>query len=99
VNQTARVNRRVLPVLAALSLVLVALAPGPQVASDGWASVGEGVEYKEFHLPGPNWVYVARMDRHNPNVTLDTMIARAPGADQRETVSVLAARHDQAINS
>ena len=99
VNQTARVNRRVLPVLAALSLVLVALAPGPQATSDGWASVGEGVEYKEFHLPGPNWVYVARMDRHNPNVTLDTMIAQAPGADQRETVSVLAARHDQAINS
>jgi len=99
VGQTARVNRRVLPVLAALSLVLVALAPGPQATSDGWASVGEGVEYKEFHLPGPNWVYVARMDRHNPNVTLDTMIAQAPGADQRETVSVLAARHDQAINS
>jgi hypothetical protein len=99
VSQNARVNQRILAVLAVLSLLLVAVGPGPQVTNDGWVSVGEGIQYKEFHLPGPSRVYVARMDRDNLDVTIDTMIAQAQDVDRRETVSAMAAREDEAVNS
>lgn len=85
--------------LAAASLVLAAFGPGPASPHGLWVSVGTGVEYSEFTLPGPNRVFVARMDRSNPGVTIDTMIGQGLGGDRRETVSTMAAREEGAINS
>ena len=85
--------------LAALSLVLAAFGPGPASPRGLWVTVGTGVDYQEFTLPGPNRAFVARMDRSDPDVTIDTMIAQGPADDRRETVSAMAAREEEAINS
>jgi hypothetical protein len=70
----------------------------PKTVPDGWDWVGNGVEFKVFHLPDPNNVFVARMDRQNPNVTLESSIALGRLSSGRETVRSMAARYDQAIN-
>jgi hypothetical protein len=85
--------------LAALSLVVAAFGPGPASPRALWESVGTGVDYQEITLPGPNHVFVARMDRSDPEVTIDTMIAQGPGDDRREPVSAMAQREEEAINS
>jgi hypothetical protein len=67
----------------------------------GWQLVVPGIEYQEFHLPGPNNVFVTRMDRSNPdetNVTLESSIAQGKLSAGRETVSSMYARYDQALN-
>jgi len=48
-----------------------ALGSSPQ-----WQSVVEGIEYREFYQLGPNHLFVARMDRNNANLTLETSIAQ-----------------------
>ncbi|MBP5093232.1 MAG: phosphodiester glycosidase family protein [Abditibacteriota bacterium] len=40
-----------------------------------WETVGEGIEYREYTLPGPNNVFVSRMYRHNPNAGMTIMTA------------------------
>jgi len=80
-------------------LVLIAPYQSTYTDSSGWETVGNGIEYREFHLPDPNWVFVARMDRSNPNVILESSIAQGMLAQDRETVSGMAARYDQAINA
>jgi hypothetical protein len=80
-------------------LVVAAFGPGPASARASWVSVGAGVDYQEITLPGPNRVFVARMDRSDPLVTIDTMIAQGPGDDRREQVSAMAQREEEAINS
>ena len=85
--------------LAAVSLVLAAFGPGPESPRGLWVAVGTGVEFREFTLPGPNRAFVARMDRSNAAVTLDTMIAQGLEDDRRETVSTMATREEGAINS
>ena len=63
-----------------------------------WIQVSDGVEYRLFNLPDPNNVFVARMDRSNLNVTLESCIAQGKLASGTETVSGMASRYDQAIN-
>lgn len=65
---------------------------------DGWVTVATGIAYKKFHLKDPNKVHVARMERNNPAVTLESSIARGRLASGRETVSGMARRYDQVIN-
>ncbi|OGO32064.1 MAG: hypothetical protein A2136_03295 [Chloroflexi bacterium RBG_16_54_11] len=66
--------------------------------SDGWESIAPGIDFRQFQLPDPNNVFVARMDRNNPNVTLDSSIAQGTLSQGRESVSGMFSRYDQAIN-
>lgn len=63
-----------------------------------WQVIAPGIEYREFYLEGPNHIYVARMQRDEPQVTLETGIAQGKLSGGLETVHEMAARYDQAIN-
>jgi hypothetical protein len=84
-----------------LTLVLVVIFSTPrrvQSAASLWKSIAPGIDYREFYLPYPNHLYVARMDRENPQVFLETSIGQGRLREGAETVSGMAARYDQAIN-
>ena len=72
-----------------------AQAPAEDLA---WEQIAPGIEYQKFRLPDPNNIFVVRMDRANPTVTLETTIAQGKLAEGRETVSGMYARYDQALN-
>lgn len=79
----------------------IATAPkGPVIANSigEWVTVGEGVSYQQFTLSDPNNVYVARMDRADPNVFLESSIGTGELVGGRETVSGMAQRYDEALN-
>jgi hypothetical protein len=65
---------------------------------DGWEQLAVGIAYKEYHLPDPNNVYVARLERANPGVIIESSMAQGRLADAMEATSGMAARYDQAIN-
>lgn len=90
---------RFLSCILLLFLILVVPFHRAYTDSSSWESVGDGIEYREFFLPDPNRVFVTRMDRNNPNVILDSSIARGRLTLGKETVSGMAARYDQAINA
>ncbi|MBN2551031.1 MAG: phosphodiester glycosidase family protein [Anaerolineales bacterium] len=83
-----------------LLILGLAIQPARPVhsASSSWQSLAAGIDYREFYLPGPNHVYVARMDRSSPQVTLDSSIAQGRLSGGLETVRLMAERYDQAIN-
>ncbi len=77
------------------------LAPGKASAAveDGWRFVGPGVKYQEFILPAPAHVFVARMDRSNPDVTIESSLGQGIlSGFGYETVQDMGRRYDQAIN-
>jgi hypothetical protein len=93
-------SRRILFFLPLLvSLVLSALVTFPVLPAD-WQVVGAGVEYREYQLtaPVPVNLFVARMDRANPNVTIESSIAQGRLSGGLEPVSEMAERYDQALN-
>lgn len=63
-----------------------------------WRQVGEGIDYREFYLAGPNHVYVARLDRSNERATIESSIAQGRLSGGLETVRAMAERYDQAVN-
>lgn len=77
-----------------------AATPFDPSVPDGWISLAQGIEYKVFHLvdPRPINLFVARLERANLAVTLDSGIAQGRLTDGRETVRDMAARYDQTIN-
>jgi hypothetical protein len=80
-------------VLATLSLTLT----NPVAAQ--WQNIAPGIDYQPFAAPGPNNVFVARMDRNQPDVTLDTML----GQDRllfggTETVSSMATSREDTLS-
>ena len=91
--------RKKIIVLILLTVIWIS-QPLDTAHGDGgqWQSVIPGVDYKEFYIPGPNHLYVTRMDRSNPNLILDTSIAQGRLSGGLETVSQMAGRYDQAIN-
>jgi hypothetical protein len=84
--------------LALLFLVPI-LSPAPALAEDGWEPLTEGIAYREFLLAGPNRAYVARMDRANPSLIIDSAIALGQVGAGKEPVSQMVTRYDQAINA
>ena len=64
----------------------------------GWKLIAPGIEYHKFQLPDPNNVFVVRMDRNNPGVTLESSIAQGKLSEGKETVSGMYSRYDQALN-
>ncbi len=78
-------------------LAAPSLASATQVTS-AWQQAAPGIAYREFFLPTPNRVYVARMERGNPAVTLESAVSQGALGAGLETVRQMAARYDQAIN-
>jgi hypothetical protein len=89
--------RRILSIVLILTFSTLASRQHVRGASPLWLNVGTGIEYREFFLPETNHVYVARMDRANPNVTLESSLAQGRLAGGLETVREQAKRYDQAI--
>lgn len=76
------------------------LQPAPQVARPDnlWQTLVPGIDYRDFYTPTPNHLYVARMQRDNLIVALDSSIAQGRLSGGLETVRSMADRYDQAIN-
>jgi hypothetical protein len=93
----------VLPKSLFLSILLLlvftgsvsAAAPADDLA---WEQIAPGIEYQKYQLPDPNNVFVVRMDRSDPSLTLESTIAQGKLSEGRETVSGMYARYDQALN-
>lgn len=87
---------RRLPLSVMLGLAAVALAQ-PVVAA--WTSVGDGIDYQAFTVPGdPNNLFVCRLDRNNPNAIIDSTIATGSMTGGKEVISAQSARVNDAIN-
>jgi hypothetical protein len=89
--------------LISLLIILLLLATPTyafQLPEGEWTPVAEGIDYQEFNFlsPDPNNVYVARMDRTNTNLTMETSVPHAGLYGSVETVSGMAAHAEQAIN-
>jgi hypothetical protein len=70
-----------------------ALPSNPEI----WSPVTAGITYREFHLDQPNRIYVARMDRKNETVTLDTAIGAGSFSSGLQTVREMANLYDQSV--
>jgi len=85
--------------LTLLSLVTTQPALAAEDAAEsGWEVIAPGIEFQKFQLPDPNMVFVVRMDRGNPSLTLESSIAQGKLSGGTETVSAMFSRYDQAIN-
>ncbi len=82
--------------LAALAVTWLALLQPTEIAlsAEVWSPVTDGIEYRQYLLPGPKQAFVARMDRSNPNLVIDSMVAQGQLASGTETVSGMAQRYD-----
>jgi hypothetical protein len=69
-----------------------------ELTPDGWQILAPGIDYREFRLPDPNNVFVARMDRANQDLTLESSLGQGKLAEGFETISSQARRYDQTIN-
>jgi hypothetical protein len=85
-------------VIFCLSLCVPSQTAWAAVSEDSWESIEPGIDYQEFLVPGPNRVFVARMDRGVEKVILDTSIAQGRLAYGLEKVSDMFSRYDDAIN-
>jgi large repetitive protein len=90
---------------AACLLILVFSQVLPVQASqdspENWTNVGPGVDYRLYVVGTqqyPNRVHVARMERSNPAVTIESAIAGGRLARMTETTSAMGRRYDGAIN-
>lgn len=77
----------------ALLLLLLATPARAQ-----WTAVAPGIDYAELSAPGPNNVFVARMSRTEPSVTIDSMIGQGTLVGGRETVSGMVSRYDETLS-
>ena len=94
--------RMVLALLVCLTIPLPGAAAIESPASEleiPWISLADGIEFATFYLPGPNRVYVARMEIHNPAVTLESMVAAGDRLGRRETVGRMARRYEQSLSA
>lgn len=90
--------RRYLRVILAFVIISAAVSPvGMTSAQDSWEIVGTGVSYQEFTLTDPNHVYVARMERANTGVTLETALAQGRIVNARERVSEMVQRYEESL--
>jgi hypothetical protein len=87
-------------VLCMLVLMFVVTASLPNEAlgaTDGWTPVADGIDWQKFRANNSD-IYVARMDRSNPNVTIESSIAQGKLYSGYESVRNQADRYDGAIN-
>ena len=81
--------RRILRLTLLLSLLLPLSAASAQ---SGWKPVREGIDYRLFRLPGPNRAHVARMDRSEVSLTLETALPDGTLYGELGTVREIAER-------
>jgi len=93
------IRKLLLLVFLTIPLAAVAFAQGANTPSD-WELVGKGIEFQQYHLtsPAPTNIFVARLERNNPEVTIESSIAQGKLSGGAETVSGMAERYDQALN-
>src|SRR4030043_1724257 len=85
--------------LLLIVLVFTGSASAAAPADDpNWELIAPGIEFRQFQLSDPNNVFVVRMDRSNPTVTLESSIAQGKLSEGKETVSAMYTRYDQALN-
>jgi len=80
--------------LACLLIVLLA----PRFAQAQWTTVGDGIDYREWTISGPNNLFVSRMTRANTNTCIESIIGQGRLSGGTETVRNQASRYDDAIN-
>lgn len=86
-------------VLTAVLLSIGAPVVVAQEAVEPWGEqVAPGIEYREYRLPTPNNVFVTRMERDNPLVTIESSIGQGRLSGGTETVKGMTQRYDGAIN-
>lgn len=95
-------NRPLLALLLALTLLIPApaLASAPaQTAPADWQPLAVGIDYQKFHLTDPLVdIFVTRLDRSNPNVTIESGISGGTISGGGSTTTAIAGFHDQTIN-
>ena len=98
-REAMRFRPLILILLLMIPIGTVAVAQEMGAPGD-WSPIGNGIEFQQFQLtnPAPVNVFVARMSRDNPNVTIDSSIAQGRLTGGAETVSGMASRYDQALN-
>ena len=62
-----------------------------------WQELAPGISYRELFLPGPNHVYVTRLERTNSQAILETSLSQGRLGGGLETVREQAERYDQAL--
>lgn len=87
---------RLLPNIA-LTLLLLFPTATSSATDQAWRALADGIAYREFFLDPPNRVYVARMERGNPNVYIESSIGLGTLSGGSETVRDQAARFDESI--
>ncbi len=97
--RSINVKHRILIVISVVSLIICGFAFRDSLSTADWTTIVEGIDYREFRLPGPNRAFVARMDRSNPDLILDSSIAQGKLSGGMETVSLMANRYDQSLNA
>ncbi len=70
----------------------------PASLAGAWTTIGDGIEYQEYTISGPNNLFVARMDRNNPNAVIESTIGQGRVSGGTERVSSQVSRYDDAIN-
>lgn len=69
-------------------------------AANGWKALAPGIEYREWILPDPNRVYVARFDRLSPaNTFIDSILNNGALRREFQTIRQSAALYEEAINA
>ncbi|HOX57156.1 MAG TPA: phosphodiester glycosidase family protein [Candidatus Paceibacterota bacterium] len=79
------------------SAAALAFALGAGSASSQWSFVAPGLDYREYSLPGPVRVFVARADRSKDTWTVDSMKGQGTMKGGHETVPNMAARYDDSV--
>jgi len=86
-------------ILIVMLLSLGAPLVGAQEVADPWGDpVAAGIEYREYHLPDPNNVFVARLERNVLSATIESSIARGKLSGGTQTVAGMSQHYDGAIN-
>jgi hypothetical protein len=98
-------NKRIHFLIALIIIPALVLATSARAETDGWSGIVSGIDYQEFAFnspdpdyPGQVHAYVARMDRSNTSITLDSAIANGTIAGSRQKMSEMAALYNDAIN-
>jgi hypothetical protein len=63
-----------------------------------WESVAPGIDYRKFQLADPNDVFVARFDRSNTDLSIESSIGQGRLTGGVETVSSMAASYEQTLS-
>ena len=81
-----------------LTLWVLILALSPQALMAQWTTVGDGIDYREYTISGPNNLFISRLARANTNAFIDSSIGQGRVSGGTETVRSQATRYDDAIN-